>query len=43
MIENPESSNHCRWLPDSGFACASLRRRGTTKWRFGAMWSISWS
>src|SRR5271163_3903732 len=32
MIENPESSNPCRWLLDSGFACASLRRPGMTKW-----------
>ena len=34
MIENPESSNPCRWLLDSG---ASLRRPGMTKWMFGAI------
>jgi len=43
MIENPESSNHCCGSLDSGFACASLRRPGMTKWMFGAIWSISWN
>ena len=37
MIENPESSNPAAgyWIP--GFACASLRRPGMTKWMFGAI------
>jgi hypothetical protein len=37
MIENPESSNHCCGLLDSGFACALLRRPGMTNWMFGAI------
>jgi len=34
--KNPESSNLGRWLLDSGFASASLRRPGMTNWKFGA-------
>jgi hypothetical protein len=37
VIEKPESGNHHRRLLDSGFACASLRRPGMTKWMFGAI------
>ena len=37
VIANPESRNHHRWLLDSGFACASLRRPGMTKRMFGAI------